>query len=111
MMSGPDVELPPEAVQILALGLHELATNAVKYGALSQNQAKLTVTWSITMAGDKRLLALHWSERGVQLPAAPSTCRGFGRELIERALQYQLNAQSSFVIEEDGVRCEITVPI
>jgi PAS domain S-box-containing protein len=115
-LDGPsDVPLRSGTVQTLALGLHELATNAVKYGALSGPDGQLTVRWHVEPMSGREPARLHvdWRENGVVMSDidAPASGRGYGRELIERALSYQLKAKTSFVLGADGVRCTIAVPI
>ena len=102
-------------MQTFALGLHELATNAVKYGALSRPEGRLLVRWSLVNGptGDWRL-RVEWHESGVPVssPSDGSPLRqGYGRELIERALPYQLGAETSYELTPEGVRCTITLPI
>ncbi|MDO1529850.1 ATP-binding protein [Fulvimonas sp. R45] len=115
-LAGPDdVRLRSSTVQTLALGLHELATNALKYGALSRPEGRLSIDWSVqrTAQGERRL-RLEWRESGVpvRLDADKEPARkGYGRELIERALPYQLKAETSYVIAPEGVHCTITLPI
>jgi two-component sensor histidine kinase len=110
-IGGPDVELPPNAAQALALAIHELATNAVKYGALSQQAATLEVTWDVGENDHDNFVKLEWRETGVSLPSDPPARRGYGRELIEKALPYQLDAVTKFKIAEDGVRCSVELPL
>lgn len=111
-MEGPAVGLSAEAAQALGLALHELATNAVKYGALHQPGGRLSVTWHVAQAGPGQELALTWQESGVAYPGgAPPTGLGYGRHLIERALPYQLNARTNLTFGPDGVGCTITVPL
>lgn len=114
-ISGPaNVRLFPRAVQTLALALHELATNAVKYGALATDQGHLDVSWSFSTLDGRPSVRVVWKERGVaDMPRPDEMPRGggFGRELIERALPYQLGARTSYGFEEDGVRCIIEIPI
>jgi PAS domain S-box-containing protein len=109
-LGGPTVALPATAAQALGLALHELATNAVKYGALSQSQGKLEVRWEVKEKKPTPEVALRWRETGVSIAGAPKR-KGYGRELIERALPYQLNAKTQFEFGPDGVRCQILVPI
>lgn len=113
---GPaGVRLRSSTVQTLALALHELATNAVKYGALSQPAGHLAVRWRVEPAEEEghRRLHVEWRESGVVMPevdtAAPDG--GYGRELIERVLPYQLKAQTTYELGSDGVRCTIALLI
>jgi PAS domain S-box-containing protein len=112
-LEGPKgVPLRSRTVQTLAMVLHELATNAIKYGALKQSNGHLAVRWRLeTMGeGDKPWLKLDWKESGVDMPSVPHRT-GQGRELIERALPYQFDAQTTFAMEADGVHCTISLPI
>jgi len=111
-VAGPSVVLPASAAQALGLALHELATNAVKYGALTQPAGKLAVTWKTEMEGGIPRVILAWIESGVAMPASGGSRRqGYGTELIQRALPYQLEAKTNLEFSPDGVRCTITVPI
>ncbi|WP_337268633.1 PAS domain-containing protein [Oryzifoliimicrobium ureilyticus] len=114
-LKGPsNVRLRSSMVQTLSLALHELAINAVKYGALSQETGRLTVSWSLEHpAGDDRpWLVIDWRESGVILPeGAYHHGEGQGRDLIENALPYQLQARTSYVFLPDGVHCRISLPI
>jgi PAS domain S-box-containing protein len=109
-MKGPAVPLPPGAAQALGLALHELATNAAKYGAMAHPSGRLAVTWWIEPRDGERCAVLDWKESGVVLPTAGGKRRyGYGSELIERALPYQLGAETSLKFEPDGVRCTMSV--
>ncbi len=109
-LQGPHVRLSADQVQNFSLALHELTTNAVKYGALAQAGARLEVSWSLDRGpGDERRLVLEWEERGVSV--APTQRRGFGRELIERALSYALGADTRYVLGPDGVSCRFELPL
>jgi len=112
-IEGPEITIPSGAAQTLALAFHELATNAVKYGALGQPAAQLMVTWRIEQTGDGcRCLTLEWLESGVVMPeiSAPRP-KGYGSELIERALPYQLGAGTTLEFMKSGVHCVISVPL
>ena len=116
MLEGPaGVRLRSTTVQTLAMALHELATNAVKYGALGQPDARLAVRWQIRNDGESERPWLHieWRESGVVMPSETSAPQGGGqgRELIERALPYQLAARTTYVLEGDGVYCTIAMPV
>jgi PAS domain S-box-containing protein len=115
-LQGPqDVCLRSSAVQVFALALHELATNSVKYGALSQPGGRLKLRWDTDedLKEVGRVLHVEWIEEGVPIvpPGPPSLGTGFGRELIEHALPYQLKAKTRYELRADGVRCTITAPI
>jgi two-component sensor histidine kinase len=103
------VQLKSRQVQILALALHELATNAVKHGALASPSGRLAVRWRLGGTGGQQELHLDWRESGIRMGKAAGS--GYGRELIERALPYQLDARTSYRLTGDGVHCSITVPL
>ena len=112
----PDVRLRSSTVQTLALALHELATNAIKHGALGQQQGRLAITWRLEDAGAEHRPWLHidWLESGIVMPEADGEALrggGQGRELIERALPYQLGARTSYDVNPDGVHCAISLPV
>jgi two-component sensor histidine kinase len=114
-LDGPKgVPLCSGTVQSLAMALHELMTNAVKYGALKQPNGHLTVRWrQETLAeSGKPWLHLDWKESGVEMPplGAKPQGGGQGRGLIERVLPYQFDAQTTFAMEADGVHCTISLP-
>ena len=115
-LTGPDgIALRSSTVQTFALAMHELATNALKYGALAQPKGRLAIAWRLDRAARDGRPWLHvdWRESGVAMPAggAPPRGGGSGRELIERALPYQLGARTTFVMERDGVHCTIALPV
>ena len=96
------------------MAVHELTTNALKYGALRQQDAHLDVRWRLEAGGDERpWLHVDWVETGVSMPQAGEQPRGTGqgRKLIEEALPYQLHALTSYVLTADGVRCSIALPV
>lgn len=113
-LTGPaGVRLRSSTVQTLAMALHELATNAAKYGAFRYEGAALSVRWALAAAngeGEPRL-DVEWRESGVPIDHDTITRNGQGRELIEQALPYQLRAETSYAFGEDGVRCTISLPI
>ncbi|MBW6528404.1 PAS domain S-box protein [Sphingomonas sp. RHCKR7] len=113
-MRGPrGVRLRSTTVQTFALALHELATNALKYGALSPRGGRLALDWRVAEHGGVPMLHVTWHESGVARDTgvdAPAPGGGYGRELIEHALPYQLGARTRFELRDDGVRCEIALP-
>jgi PAS domain S-box-containing protein len=105
VIEGPQVKLHEKASETLALAVHELATNAVKYGALAGSQGRLRVCWSVK----PDVLEMEWHESGVEKP--PSTAaRGYGRELIEVALPFALGATTRLEFLADGIYCSIKLP-
>lgn len=110
VISGPDVALTPKAALALAMALHELASNAAKYGALSTVSGRLTIRWTATGDGGGRTLTLAWTETGG--PAvSPPTRRGFGTTLIERSLTHEIDAEVTREFLVDGLLCTIVIPL
>ncbi len=114
VLTGPEVPLRRSSVQTLALALHELATNALKHGALATDTGRLSVVWQVTHTeGAGRRLSLEWVEEGAAM-GSENRLRvetGYGRELIERALPYSLGATTRFELLPEGVRCSIALPL
>jgi PAS domain S-box-containing protein len=102
-MEGPETVLEPSAAQAVAVVLHELATNASKYGALSDAKGQIILTWSHTADGQ---LALRWTELGGPKVNAPER-QGFGSRLIEGTVS-QLGGKARFDWRSEGLVCEIT---
>lgn len=101
-IDGPPVWLKTEAAQNLGLALHELATNAAKYGALREGTDGLDIAWRTDGAGDDETLAFTWRERGVSGMASTGRA-GFGRALLERVVPSALNGTSTYEIGPEGV--------
>ena len=100
-----------DRVQTLALALHELATNALKYGALKEEAGRLAISWLVRRdAQDAPILVLDWVERGVPDVRKPSRT-GFGTNLLEKALQFTLRATVELTFGTDGVSCHIEMPL
>jgi two-component system, chemotaxis family, CheB/CheR fusion protein len=97
------------------MALHELVTNAAKYGALKQPKGRLTVRWRLETMEErgKPWLHLDWKESRVEMPPLGASPQGTGqgKELIERVLPYQFDAQTTFAFEPDGVHCTISLPV
>jgi PAS domain S-box-containing protein len=105
-IDGPHVLLEPDVAQAIAVALHELATNAVKYGALSAANGQVDLTWLHKTDGE---LVLHWTEMGGPAVLMP-TRRGFGSRVIERIIG-QLKGKSRFDWRPEGLVCEIALPV
>ncbi|MGU3467665.1 PAS domain-containing protein [Methylobacterium sp. C33D] len=111
-VAGPEVHLTARQVQNFALAVHELTTNAVKYGALQNATGRLRVTWAILPdSRGRRILALDWTEGGVTIDPGQVTRSGYGTELIQEALAYALQATVDYRLGADGVRCRIEMPV
>lgn len=107
-LSGPAAKLGFDLIQTLSLALHELTTNALKYGAFASGSGRLEVVWTVEDKGDACLLKLQWQESGVRM-AFLSPPKGFGRELIETALVHNHHAKTHMEFTPDGVHCSIEV--
>ena len=103
---GPPVSLSPARSLALSMALHELSTNALKYGALSVPDGVVRLTWRVA-AGQ---LELVWAEEGGPPVVAP-TRRGFGTRLVSQALARELRGQVRLEHDPAGVRCEIRFPL
>ncbi|SDB58769.1 Two-component sensor histidine kinase, contains HisKA and HATPase domains [Bauldia litoralis] len=108
-ISGPPVRLNPKTAVTLAMALHELCTNALKYGALSIAGGSITLCWEIKHGSEPRL-AMTWRERGGPKVKAPSR-RGFGSRLIERALATELRGTARLDFRPEGIFCQIDAPL
>jgi two-component sensor histidine kinase/PAS domain-containing protein len=106
-IEGEDVILKPEAVHNLGLALHELATNAQKYGSLSQPEGQIRIQWKFCEEASK--LKLTWQERGGPKVSPPERS-GFGRAMIENVVGQALEGDVTLSFPEKGVRCEIVIP-
>lgn len=109
-LAGPPALLPPRQVVPITLMLHELATNAAKYGALSTPAGRLSVSWSITGSDPERSISLCWNESSGP-PVGPPQRRGFGSTLIERGIAYELNGRAHLDFRPEGLHCELTFPL
>jgi PAS domain S-box-containing protein len=105
-VEGPDLRLGPQTAVSLSLALHELATNASKYGALSANQGTVAVHWT----REEGRFKLSWREIGGPPVNEPSR-RGFGSRMIERAFASEVQGNASLRFEPAGVICEVDAPL
>jgi PAS domain S-box-containing protein len=108
-VAGPDVRLLPKSALAVAMAVHELATNAAKYGALSNGSGRISVQWAVAEQ-DAPHLQIVWTETGGPKVAAPSS-KGFGSRLIERGLAGQLGGEAVIDYRETGVVCRIMAPL
>jgi len=105
-MEGPAVMLEPSTAQTTAIYLHELATNAAKYGSLSAADGRVEISWSVTVNGR---LSLRWIESGGPT-VTPPTHRGFGTRIMENMIA-QLKGEVRFDWRDQGLTCEIDLPL
>ena len=106
-LQGPQIELAPNDALSLGLAMHELATNAAKYGALSRTGGKVSVHWKLVSPA---LVRIEWQESGGP-PVSPERGRGFGTDLIERIVAHELKNPVELEFASGGVRCVLTVPV
>jgi two-component sensor histidine kinase len=106
VVSGPDVVLGGRQAHALTVALHELATNAAKYGALSNERGTVEISWTVT--GSE--LILVWRERGGP-PVAPPTRIGFGTSLITTNLKAAFAGAVDLSFEQSGVECRLRAPM
>lgn len=107
-LDGPALAFPPSAAQAIGLTLHELITNAVKYGALAGPPGRIDISWSIDRA-DSGDVIIRWRETGLKLEGPPRK-KGFGSRIIEQSLPYMLGGSSEIVFHPDGLECVIRLP-
>jgi PAS domain S-box-containing protein len=104
-ISGPSVLLAPSVAQTIALALHELVTNAAKYGALSINAGRIALTWQ----AQSDRINLEWIESGGP-KVVPPTRRGYGTRVFSGGIEYQLGGIVDFDWHHDGLRCRLSIP-
>lgn len=109
LLEGPLVTLGPEATQNLGLALHELAHNAGRYGALSNETGIVTIRWSVSGTGGERRFTFTWEESGGP-PVQDAERVGFGRTFIERAVGRTLDGSASLDFRPEGVFCKLEIP-
>ncbi|MDE8651335.1 CHASE domain-containing protein [Novosphingobium album (ex Liu et al. 2023)] len=107
VLAGPEIKLAPNDAMSLGLAIHELATNAAKYGALSTAEGRIHVTWKLLRSG---LAQIDWREEGGP-PVVEPTKRGFGRDLIEKIVAHELRSQVDLRFLPGGVECRLQVPV
>ncbi|WP_368912077.1 response regulator [Taklimakanibacter deserti] len=103
IVNGPDIVLRPGSAQAIALALHELATNAAKYGAFAAKTGKLALSWRADP------LTISWRESGVP-DLRPPTSQGFGTKVIDLSIKAQLGGRAHFQWNSDGLHCVLEVP-
>ena len=109
VITGENVRLTPKATLALGIVFHELATNAVKYGAFSNETGLILIDWKIEPKPEGIRLILHWKEKGGP-PVTPPSRKGFGSQVIERGLAHELEGTVHLDYRADGVICTIDIP-
>ena len=107
---GPDVQLNPRAALAISMALHELCTNAAKYGALSNAVGRVSLTWRVLETIEGRRLELQWIERGGPRVTKPKR-DGFGMSLVRATLADDLDANVRLEFEPDGLVCNVDAPL
>lgn len=110
VLRGPDVQLTPKSAISLSMALHELATNATKYGAWSGKDGIVTIAWDVAKEAGGSRLSLEWRESGGPPVAKPSR-KGFGSRLVERGLAYELGGSARLDFRPEGVVFHIEAPL
>jgi two-component sensor histidine kinase len=110
LLTGPAVELPAELAVPVGMAIHELTTNAAKYGAFSTPRGWLEVEWDVRGLDGGRKLELWWSEHDGP-PVEPPSRKGFGSSLIQRLLATQCRAEIEFAYDRPGLRFQMSVPL
>jgi two-component sensor histidine kinase len=101
-VEGPNARLAPKSSLAIAMAIHELATNALKYGALSSEAGRVVISWSLTGRDAERRIKLVWTETGGP-PVSKPTSKGFGSRLIERGLAAELEGTAAIDFQKSGV--------
>jgi two-component sensor histidine kinase len=109
-ITGPLVLLKPAVAQSIGLALHELATNAAKYGALGDSGGRLDISWEIATNGSGSMFSLAWREQPAGAMEAAQTA-GFGRMLLEHIVASSMNGHSTYEIGEQGVAWQLAAPL
>lgn len=109
-LQGPQVFLTSYVAGRIGLAIHELATNALKYGALTSERGRIHVGWSVSEENGARRLGLEWQE-DTALDRQSAKKEGFGKELLTRTLRYELNADTKFTLTRNGLRYSLSLPL
>lgn len=110
VLNGPPVEMTARLARAMAMTVHELATNAAKYGALTMDGARIEIRWRVERPQGERQLVFSWAEHGVTLAEAPRQ-PGFATRVIEKMLPYTVGGNAHIEYGADGIRCFVQFPL
>jgi two-component system CheB/CheR fusion protein len=110
VMQGPEISLPPRVALVLGMVAHELATNAVRHGALSVSAGEISVSWHIDSSAADTALVLKWDEIGGPVVAPPRRC-GFGLSLLQRSVNEELRGTANVTFGPNGLQARFTIPL
>jgi len=109
-IKGPAVSLTPRAAVTLGMAIDELATNAVKYGALSNSNGVISIGWTIKGRKAAPSLHFHWCETGGPAVRKPKAGVGLGTELLTRSVSYEMQGKATLTFAKAGLKCSISIP-
>ena len=109
VITGKNIRVSPKIALALGIALHELATNAVKYGAFSNKVGSVVISWAVEPSSNGDRLRLIWREKDGP-PVTPPSRKGFGSRVIERGLAHELEGTAHLDYRADGVVCTIDFP-
>ncbi|USI72089.1 sensor histidine kinase [Sphingomonas morindae] len=109
-LSGPEIRLKAKPAELIGLAVHELATNAVKFGALAAAAGRIAIGWSLDRQGGAPGILIAWREQ-CDVPLVAAGRRGFGTELLENAIAYELSGTTSLDYRREGLACQIRLPL
>ncbi|CDX30730.1 conserved hypothetical protein [Mesorhizobium plurifarium] len=110
-VEGPFIILMPKAAEVLTLAIHELTTNAAKYGAIGAPQGRVTIQWEREPRQGQDWLELTWQESGVEILPGHQMRKGFGTELITRRVPFELKGSGEMQLTGTGLLCRISFPL
>lgn len=110
-VSGPEILLEPKAAERLSLAIHELTTNAVKHGALTNGGGHIRIDWTTERDGNDEELILNWAETGICGDTSKSPREGFGMELLLRSLPYDVRGKTNLELTDEALEFELRMPL
>jgi two-component sensor histidine kinase len=104
---GPEISIPAKQAEVLSMAIHELATNAVKHGALSMENGHIEISWDAHDRGNENEFRLRWRERASPIAHEPAR-RGFGSEFLEKSIPHMLHGRFERTFGSDGIECTVS---